>query len=399
MSTSIAYHEFGLRGPYDYVRVERSKGISTIVLAHKPFIKCPKCRSQEVIKKGCKTRRFRMQPVGKRQMFVSINNQRIRRKSCNFLGYLPLSFVSQKKARYTKMFEQYVLTLLKESMTMLSVARLLKISWNTVKDIYKRRLKKRFMRPSLKAVTHIGIDEIYCGKKMGFLTVVIDLKTSAVIYTERGKKASSLDNFWKMKKKSKTKIVAIATDMGAAYISSAKSHAPDATLVIDRFHVVKLMNDKLSTLRRRLQNACGEKDKHLLKNTRWLLVGNRENLDESAQERLAKALEMNEPLTMMYMMKERLRLLWTQKTKGVAIQWLECWIEEAIASGLKELKTMAKTLEKHKEGILAYYDERISSGKVEGVNNRIKTMIKSAYGYRDREFLELKIKASHMPRY
>ncbi len=399
MSTSFIYHELGIRGPFKYIRTERKKGVSTFFIKHKPFIRCPCCRSISTIKKGVKIRRFRAQPIGSRQTFISIKNQRIECKRCAFIGFAPLNFITSKKARFTKKFEEYVLSLLKQNMTILAVSRLLGICWDTIKDIQKRFLKKHFVKPKLKKVTHIGIDEIYCGKVMSYLTVVIDLKTSAVIYTEHGKKAASLDNFWKMMKRAGAKIEAIATDMGAAYTSAAKSHAPDATLVIDRFHVVKLMNDKLSKLRLRLQRTLDEHCKKHLKNTRWLLVKNNENLGQDGLERLRNALEVNKPLATVYLLKEKLRLLWAQGTKSQAEKWLLTWIEEAIASEIPELLTMVKTLEKHKEGILAYYDERISSGKVEGVNNRIKTMIKSAYGYRDIEFLLLKIKSSHMARY
>ena len=249
-------------------------------------------------------------------------------------------------------------------------------------------------------MTHIGIDEIYCGAKSGYMTVVIDMKTCAVIYTEKGKKAASLDGFWKRKNRCKQAIVSVATDMGKAYISSVKEHAPQASLVIDRFHVVKRFNERLSEFRRKIQNEMENQDEvKFLKNTRWLLLCNPDKLSEKGMDRLTQALDANQPLATVYYFKEKLRMMWSQPTKEQGEIWLDDWVQQAKYSGIALLKSFAKTLSKHKQGILAYYDEKMSIGKVEGVNNRTKTLSKIAYGYRDWEFFELKIKASHEGRY
>lgn len=282
------------------------------------------------------------------------------------MGYLPLNIVPRSKVRHTKGFEQYVLSLSVWNMTTNAIAKLCHVSWDTVKDILKSHLKKKYTNPSLTDVTHIGIDEIYCGAKSGSMTVVVDLKTSAVVYTEKGKKAESLSGFWLRKKRCKKPIQAVATDMGRAYISSVKEHAPEALLVIDRFHVVKRFNEKLTEYRRKLQVAMIDKNNaQSLKSTRWLLVSNPENLDESGQARLEKALEMNRPLSIVYYLKEKLRQLWCQPSKGAARKWLNEWIEEALASEIPILKSFVKTLNTHTEGILAYYDEKLTSGQVE----------------------------------
>ena len=112
-----------------------------------------------------------------------------------------------------------------------------------------------------------------------------------------------------------------------------------------------------------------------LKITRWLLVSNPENLNEKGYARLEKALEMNRPLSIVYYLKEKLRQLWCQPTKDAARKWLKEWIEEALASEIPMLKRFVKTLNTHKEGILAYYDDKLTSSMVEGVNNRIKVTV------------------------
>jgi transposase len=98
-------------------------------------------------------------------------------------------------------------------------------------------------------------------------------------------------------------------------------------------------------------------------------------------------------------MKEDLRLLWAQPNKDLAEDHLQDWIERAEASGVKILKEFANTLLTHRRGIMAYYDYPISTGPLEGTNNKIKTLQRQAYGFRDRAFFILRIYALHTSRY
>ena len=141
--------------------------------------------------------------------------------------------------------------------------------------------------------------------------------------------------------------------------------------------------------------------KGVLKGTRWLLLKNAENLDEEKDEkkRLKEALALNEPLAIAYYMKEDLRRFWEQPGKSFATTFLDGWIRRAAASGIKALQQMAKTLAAHRSGLLAYYDVMITSGPMEGTNNKIKTMKRQAYGFRDLEFFKLKILAIHETKY
>lgn len=100
-----------------------------------------------------------------------------------------------------------------------------------------------------------------------------------------------------------------------------------------------------------------------------------------------------------YYLKEDLRQIWFQNSKAKAERVLTDWIKRAESSGIKMLMKFAKTIAAHRSGILAYYDYRISSGPLEGTNNKIKTMKRMAYGFRDMEFFKLKIMAIHEAKY
>lgn len=161
------------------------------------------------------------------------------------------------------------------------------------------------------------------------------------------------------------------------------------------------MNDKLSDLRRQLQRQAESEEKKVLKGTRWLLLKNPTKLDEDKDEveRLQAALQLNALLAAAHYLKEDLRQLWSQPDKPSAARFLDGWIDRARATGLPQLVTMSNTLSLHRAGLLAYYDVPISTGPLEGTNNKIKTLQRQAYGYRDQEFFRLRIFALHETRY
>jgi transposase len=127
------------------------------------------------------------------------------------------------------------------------------------------------------------------------------------------------------------------------------------------------------------------------------LLKNPENLDTEKDEkqRLKEALALNKPLATAYYLKDDLRRFWNQPGKAFATTLRDGRIRRANESGIKVLQLIAKTLAAHRAGLLAYYDVMISSGPMEGTNNKIKTMKRQAYGLRDMEFFKLKILATH----
>jgi transposase len=287
-------------------------------------------------------------------------------------------------------------------MTIKDVARHLNVSWDIIKNIQKKSLSRRFARPKLGKLRRIAIDEISIGKNHKYLTIVLDLKTGAVVFVGDGKGADALLPFWRRLKRSKARIKAVAMDMSPAYISAIQEYLPRSTIVFDHFHIVKLFNEKLSELRRKLYHQLTEQaEKELLKGTRWLLLKNPENLDADRNEhqRLQEALQLNLPLATAYYLKEDLRQLWRQSNKKTAEKFLNDWAARARASGIRILIKFANTLCAHRTGILAFYDYPISTGPLEGTNNKIKTMKRQAYGFRDMEFFKLKILALHQTRY
>jgi transposase len=400
MSTSLLYHRFGIRG-YEYTRTDYQNGQTIFTIHQDPeTCRCSACGSSHVQLRGRVERRFRTVPIGSHATFVVLPIPRVECQACGVVRQVKIPFADPRRS-YTSSFERYALELGRR-MTIRDVAVHLDVSWDMIKDIQKRDLSRRFAKPKLKHLRHIAIDEISIAKGHRYLTVVMDLESGAVVFVGDGKGADALKPFWKRLRGSKAKIVAVAMDMSKAYRSAVSTNLSKATIVFDRFHVVKLFNEKLSQLRRDLhREATDMLQKEVLKGTRWLLLKAAENLDEKRNEKqkLEEALALNKSLAVAYYMKEDLRQFWDQSGKRFATAFLNDWIKRAEASGIKMLQKMAKTLAAHRSGLLAYYDVMITSGPMEGTNNKIKTMKRQAYGFRDNEFFKLKILAIHETRY
>ena len=284
-------------------------------------------------------------------------------------------------------------------MTLSDVAELTLLSWDTVKAITKTHLAKDYGRPALRGVRYLGIDEIHLGQKTRFYTIVIDLEDGRILWAKPGRGKGALRAFWQRLRRAGAKIRAVATDMSAAYWSAVVEHLPEAALVFDKFHVLKLVNERLDELRRQMVREAEGPLKLRIKGTRFLLLRNPENLTQEQIPKLQEALRLNEPLLLGWYLKEELRELWSQPSRRQMKAFLEDWCDKAAQTSVGQLHKMAKTLRVHAWGILAYADHPITSAKLEGINNKIKTLTKRSYGFHDQNFFLLKLLSLHHSKY
>ncbi len=282
---------------------------------------------------------------------------------------------------------------------MSDVAELTLLSWDTVKTITKSHLAKNYGRPALRGVCYLAIDEIHLGKKNAFYTIVLDLEDGRILWAKSGRGKAALQGFWRRLRVAKAKIRAVATDMSAAYWSAVLEHLPEAALVFDKFHILKLMNERLDDLRRHMVREAEGPLKLPIKGTRFLLLRNPENLTADQIPKLDQALKINEPLLLGWYLKEELHELWSQSSRKQMGAFLNDWCDKAGQTGIGQMLKMAKTLRTHASGILAYADHPITSGKLEGINNKIKTLTKRSYGFHDQNFFILKLLSLHHSKY
>ena len=395
MNSSFLYHAWGLY-THECTR-EEYKG-NTIILhiqAKEREKVCPRCGKRHLVKNGYRFRDFVGLPIGGKKVIIRMKVQRYKCRHCDYDQQERIPFATGSRS-YTHRFAKYVVDLLR-GMTLQDVSNHLGVSWDTVKEIHSTYLERHYSPPSLEGVENIGIDEFAVRKGHVYKTIVVDLDSGRVLYVGDGKGADALAKFWRKVKRKGIKIKHVATDLSAAFIASVMENCLEAVHVFDHFHVVKLMNEKLDDIRRKVYNM--EKDvnkRKVLKGTRFLLLGNGADIfDKQHKTRLDNALAMNEPLSKAYYLKEQLRQIWMQPVKSMGEDVLDDWVRQAEQSKIPQLQKMAVTMRAYKTGILAWYDCHLSTGKVEGINNKIKVMKRNAYGFRDDKYFTLRLYALH----
>lgn len=280
-------------------------------------------------------------------------------------------------------------------MTLSEVAAMSHLGWDTAKDIVKSDLGRRYARIPLRHVRYLAVDEFHVGRKGRFMTVVVDLESGEILWVARGRGKDALRKFFRKLRLSRAKVKAVACDMSAAYWSAVLECLPGVDIVFDHFHIVKLANDRIEELRRALQREAGILERRYIKGTRYLLLMGAENVPDDKREALEEALRFNAPLSCAYYLKEELRALWSQPTGAAMKRFLDAWCKRALESGIVQMASLARTLRGHAVGIPDHFKHRISTGKLEGINNKIKTLKRKAYGYRDESFFILKLYSLH----
>jgi transposase len=394
MSTSLLYHAFGLKG-VKYISTEYNNG-STIFRAEvtSTIENCPACGSWDTVhRQGFKERMLRLVPMGMRPTYLRLGIWRLQCKNCGALRWPRLPFV-RGKARHTRRFAQFAIDLV-HWMTVLGVARVLRVGWDLVKDIHKEHLKSKYQAPSLKDLKYLGIDEFSIRKGRSYMSIFVDLQSGRILHAAEGNAGKDIVPFLKVLRRKAPNLKAIAMDMSTAFSSAVEEHLPGVAIVFDRYHVSALINKGIEDLRREQQSQLDEEGQKVLKGTRFLLLKNYETLDQEKQTRLAQLLQANAPLLTIHTMKEQFREFWEKESIEQAIPFLDAWCTDAEKSGVKELKKIATTLMHHSHGLLNYYFHRISCGLVEGINNKIKTLKRQAYGFRDMTYFKLRLYHLH----
>ncbi len=266
-----------------------------------------------------------------------------------------------------------------------TVSRTMGIAWRSVGNIIQRVVARLGPKNELDGLTHIGIDELSVRKHHQYITVVTDHLTGNIVWAAPGKNAATLKSFFEaLGAQRAAKLEVVTIDMSAAYISVVESMAPQARLVFDRFHVQRLAHDALDQVRRaEVRELKGTPEANELKQTRFPLQKNPWNLTKLETEKVALVQERNQPLYRAYLLKETLAAILDGRQVNVARRKLGEWIDWAARSRLEPFAKAARTISKHMEGILGYVATRLSNGRVEGNNGKIRTITRRSYGFAD----------------
>lgn len=302
--------------------------------------------------------------------------------------------------RYTKRFARHVGALCRE-MSNKAVADLERLHDSTVKDLDKLYMREQVERAGTPAPRAIGVDEISIRKGHNYRIVVSDLERGRPIWIGgEGRKEVDMDCFFAaLGPKKSAKIELAVMDMRRPFRSSLARNAPAAKVVFDKFHIIRHLSDALDEVRRSEYRRLSGKERSYIKGTRYLLLSNQENLTLDGRHALQKLLAANKRIHTAYLLKESFGQLWSYRTERGARAFFERWKDALKWQRLPSYRKFAAMIERHWFGIASYCDpaNKVSLGMVEGLNNKIRVLQRRAYGYRDEEYMKLKIIASFLP--
>jgi transposase len=295
------------------------------------------------------------------------------------------------KAPFSKRFEEAV-GLACESAAVRRVARQFGIAASTVRAMDLRYLKRWAASRRKPALRHMGIDEIYLGKKQKFVTVVSNLQTGEPLWMGPERKRETLDQFFSQQVSAfqRSAIRAACVDMWEPYRQSLEQWVPQCQIIYDKFHVLQHASAAVDEVRRAEFFRKGGRAREVVKGKRWLLLSSWVHLDRKKKQQLNQLFALNRKLLKAYLLKESLARLLNYTYEGAMLRYLQGWIDQLRWQRLKPMQKLAKMLLDHLEGILNYCRTKIPMGVVEAVNGNIKSLLRRGRGYRDLNYLLLK---------
>ena len=253
-------------------------------------------------------------------------------------------------------------------------------------------LQTELPAPQLDGIEALLIDEKHLGRA-GFLTLVLNARTGELLWLAEGRGKDALNGFFaKLTAPQKASIAAVGIDRSGAYRAAVEAHLPEADIVFDKFHLICNLGEVIDKVRRRTQAQTDAEGRALLKGQRYNLLRNPENLSTDGRRDLKLLLAANRELSVVYLLKDAFKAVWTYTYRRSADKCLSNWIAMALESGIRELARFARGLTEAKEQILNFCQHRITSARIEAFNSIVSRVIHKACGVANLDFLFLKLR-------
>jgi transposase len=271
-----------------------------------------------------------------------------------------------------------------------AVSTLCRIDWKTVGRICERVSADVLDPRRLDKLSKIGVDEVAWRKGYRFLTLVTDHETHKVVWGRPGKNQFAFDEFFAELGEDRTRTIkAVTLDMAPAFRRAVLNNAPQADICIDPFHVVQLVNRALEAERRALWRELQHEDAALankFRGARWALLKNPEDLTSKQALTLEMIRESGNKLWEGYLLKESIRSVFAgDLSLEDADELLTTWSEKAMASSVRTFFVAGRTIKANREGILAGLRHGLNNGLIEGINNRVRLIVRRAFGFHSAE--------------
>ncbi len=313
----------------------------------------------------------------------------IRRVVCRQCGIVKEQVPwASKGSRFTDSFEQEV-AWLAQRVDLSMVEEYFRITWRSVRRIVQRTvLRHRDEQRQLDGLRMIGVDEISYRKRHKYLTVVVDHLSGRVVWAGKERKIKTLLRFFRaLGAERAAKLEAVTMDMWEAFMTVVGRKAPQARIIFDRFHIVKHLNEAVDQTRRELIRPLKGKPRRDLKNTKFPLLKAKHNRTAKDRRVLREQVKANRTLYRAMLLRDDFMDLYTYKSETWAAKFLRNWINTAIRSKIEPIKRKARMIRKHFDGVLAWVTWRLSNGRLEGMNNKIRLLSHRSFGLHSAEAL------------
>jgi transposase len=275
------------------------------------------------------------------------------------------------------------------------VGRRFQVNWHQVFESVRYVVEWGLAHRDMCGVTAIGVDEIQFGHGQQYLTVVYQLCGEArrLLYVGKNRETVSFSAFFdEMGKTWCEGITHVCSDMWKAYLNAIKTRLPNAMHILDRFHIVKLLNEAVDKVRRQEAAELRKQGVDLLKGLKYVFLKRPVNLTETQAGKLMGLMGKRWLRTVRaYLWKEKFQLFWEYTSPYWAQRYLRRWCKGAMRSRLAPVKKFVGTIRSHEELIMNWFRAKkmYSSGAVEGMNRKVNLVTRKAYGYRSYEVLKI----------
>jgi transposase len=368
---SVIDVSFGAEGVIVTVRLRRRRRV------------CSRCgqtgRQLEIHDRRVK--RWRHLDLGANRCIIECGLRRLRCPDCGV--HLEAVPWARAEAHHTRDFEDLV-AWLAQQMAKTPIAGLLRIGWDTVGRIVERVVADHLDEKRLVGLVAIGVDEISYRKGQRYLTSVADHRAGAIVWCAPGRNAATLQAFFDLLGERKSSIRAVSIDMSGGYEKAIRDAIPDAEICFDPFHVVRLAQRAVDQVRREEWNA--HERSHTpkgkwIKGTRWSLLKAPDKQSIKQLALLNEVQQANKPLYRAFLLKEELRVLYQLDDPALAPEHLDAWLAWASRSKLDPFIKLARTIRRHREGILNAIRLGLNNGRLEGLNSRIRLISHRSFGF------------------
>ena len=393
--TELYRHLLGLLEPWTVARVELNVPEQRVDVwtAHPPKQPwaCPECGGELPLYDHAEERVWRHLDSCQ---FLTYLHARPPRVQCPTHGVRTVRLPwAEARSRFTALFERLAIDVLKAT-DIRGATRILRISWDEAWHLMAKAVARGQRAKAAHVPTHLGVDEKAIAKGQTYVTLVVDLKRATVEHIADDRTQASFASYFEpLTPAQKATIEAVAMDMWPAYIQATLAHVPGAAekIVFDRYHIMAHMGKAVDTVRKqehRTLHAAGDEtltgSKYL-----WLYAG--ENVPEVHQARFVELQQRNLKTGRAWALKETLRALWSYTRTGWARRFWQRWYYWATHSQLPPVVKVARLIQRHLSNILTYFTHPITNAVCEGLNSKIQTIKKRAYGFRNKEHFKTAI--------